>query len=78
MPLYDFICIDGHKFTELVKFSERNGQHCPSCGEAASFIPPAPKIDYLRMGLDPTGNPTAGDKWAHIQEQKNRSQPSGQ
>lgn len=77
MPLYDFVCATGHKFEELVK-SDIKQAPCPLCRTAAVRQLACPHLDYLHMGLDPHGNPTAGDKWARMQEQKNRSQPAGQ
>lgn len=39
MPIYRYICKNGHEFTELRTISERNNQiNCPFCGEPGSRI----------------------------------------
>lgn len=69
MPLYDFVCTTGHKFEELVQ-SHVKMASCPFCRTASVRQLAAPKLDYLKMGLDPHGSPTAGDKWAKMHEQR--------
>lgn len=49
----------------LVEFEEVN-QECPACGDNAVRVVSAPKLDYLHMGIDKDGLPTAGDKWAKM------------
>ena len=67
--IYEYQCPQGHVTEKLVPVASREGvQFCttPGCGQLAHYIVSAPKLDYLHMGTDPVGNPTAGDKWARM------------
>lgn len=75
MLLFDFVCNSGHKYEELVQ-SGIKFISCPTCGKQADRQFPTPRIDYLRMGLDPSGCPTAGEKWAKMQTAKGRGEKS--
>lgn len=69
--LYDFRCTSCNTvFEDMVKPSEYSAP-CPDCGEAGKRLISAPRLDP-RMGLDPVGNPTMGDKWAKVREQRAR------
>lgn len=59
----DFECLEcGHKYDAVVQRHVRV-MHCPVCHDMAVDRPSAPKLAYLRMGVDPTMT-TAADKWA--------------
>lgn len=67
--LYDFRCKTcDHKFDDMVK-SDVFQLPCPECGSEAKRLISTPRLDP-RMGLDPEGNPTMGDKWAKVREQR--------
>lgn len=72
LPLYDFVCKNGHEFEDLVKAVVKK-VNCPDCKTVAIRQLAAPRLDYYNMGLDPCGLPTAGDKWAKMQTQKNHT-----
>jgi len=75
--LYDFRCAGcGFTFESLEK-SHVFEIECVKCGDIAHRQLSTPKIGYLRMGLDPVGNPTAGDKWADMHERGARN-PGGE
>lgn len=77
MPIYEYECPHGHVTEKLANHyaSRDTAVMCSRCGKLAKYKVSAPHIDYLHMGVDPTGNPTAGDKWArmHIEAAKNKS-----
>jgi len=76
LPIYEYKCPEGHITEKLVPLLQREGvQYCihPGCGQLAKYIVSAPHIDYLHMGLDPVGNPTAGDKWARMHKEAAKS-----
>jgi hypothetical protein len=66
--LFDFECDDGHQFEELVQPNVTRIK-CPTCSVGASRLISVPNIAYRLMGVDPDF-PTAGDKWAKMQEQR--------
>jgi hypothetical protein len=66
--LFEFECDDGHQFEEMVKPKVRRIK-CPTCSVGASRLVSTGHINYRRMGVDPDF-PTAGDKWAKMQEQR--------
>ena len=71
--MFDFICDScGHEFEELVKPDVYVNKECPNCssGKPTRQISPG-TINYRRMGVDPDF-PTAGEKWAKMQEQRKR------
>ncbi len=51
MPTYDYICVNGHSFSELVKISERNNQFCFICGGRTKLKPGAPGIKFVGPGF---------------------------
>ena len=72
MPTYKYRCDSCEIYFEdfKTKVSERNNQLCIECdGEVTLCLQPV-HFDY-RMGTDPDGFPTMGDKWAKIQREKN-------
>ncbi len=70
---YDFRCTScEHKFDDLVK-SDVFSIPCPKCSGEAKRLISTPRFDP-RMGLDPEGNPTMGDRWAKIRKQRARQE----
>ena len=70
--LYDFECPSescANKFEEFADWSNPVPVNCPLCGEPSKRLISAPRIDP-RLGLDPTGFPTMGDKWAKVRRQR--------
>jgi len=66
---FDFRCtVCEHKFADLVK-SSVHSIPCPNCSEESKRLISTPRLDP-RMGLDPEGNPSMGDKWAKIRKQR--------
>lgn len=69
--LYDFECTTcGSEFEELVKTTFFTAT-CPKCSGTGRRLIPTGKINYRKMGVDPDF-PTAGEKWAKMQEQRKR------
>ncbi len=68
MPMFEYQC-DCGKITEKFMFKKQLSIKC-SCGNYAQYRISAPYIDYLHMGVDPNGSPTAADKWAVMHEKK--------
>ncbi len=69
MILFDFRCTAcAHAFDDLVK-SDVHSIPCPKCASEAKRLISAPRLDP-RMGLDPDGCPTMGDKWARVRKQR--------
>lgn len=71
--MYEYCCPDcGSITSRLVEEDDRKTpQLCDNCGSLANYVVSAPHFDY-RMGLDPVGNPTMGDKWARMHEEAGR------
>lgn len=60
--LFDFDCNKcGHVFEELVH-SDVSTSPCPACKGNGVRLISAPRIDWLKMGLDPAF-PTAYERW---------------
>jgi putative FmdB family regulatory protein len=72
MPLLlsDYECKGcGHEFEELADRDNPNSVKCPLCGQFnPTRLITGTRIDP-RLGLDPTGFPTMGDKWARTHRQ---------
>jgi putative FmdB family regulatory protein len=69
--MFDFECKNcGHQFEELVQPQYKKCK-CPDCSSVAYRLIATPMINYRRMGVDPDF-PTAGEKWAKMQEQRKR------
>ena len=66
--MFEYQC-DCGKITERFLFKKKLSIPCV-CGGFAHYRVSAPFIDYLHMGIDPTGNPTAADKWAVMHEKR--------
>lgn len=71
MPIYQYGCANGHVSDALRKVDERKDPFpCPQCGEPTTHEVTVVAFDNLRMGVD-SGFPTAYDRWAKMQTQKN-------
>lgn len=70
VPLYDYQCNSCDSVFERLVPLDRcdETQECPQCHKESRHILSPVHFDY-RMGLDPVGNPTMGDKWARMHEQ---------
>jgi len=68
----DYVCEScGHVHERL---SREDYHTCPLCGRVAISRIGAPHIAYMKMGVDPVGCPTAGDKWAKAHNGKAQTQ----
>lgn len=76
MILFDFECKFGHQFEELVKPNVKR-LRCPVCSSTAQRLVATPNIGYRLMGVDPDF-PTAGDKWAKMQERRKATEKNRQ
>lgn len=72
LMMFDFECTEGHRFEELVQPDVKHLK-CPKCSGTANRQVSAGHLDYLHMGVDASGMPTAGDKWAKMQWEKSRT-----
>ena len=72
MPIYDYECTDcGFNFERQQRIADRKTANCPACEHGVGKQQlTAAHIDYLSMGVDPYGNPTAADKWAKMHEER--------
>jgi putative FmdB family regulatory protein len=72
--LFDFRCLScNNVFDDMVKPNVYEAP-CPECGSSnVTRLMSAPRLDP-RMGLDPEGNPTMGDKWAKIRKDRARQE----
>ena len=67
--LFGFRCTDcSAQFDDMVK-PDVHEATCPECGAVGKRLVSAPRLDP-KMGLDPEGNPTMGDRWAKIRKQR--------
>jgi putative FmdB family regulatory protein len=71
--LNDFRCRACGKTFESLEKSHVVEVTCVACGDTADRLVAAPHLDYIHMGLDPVGNPTAADKWAAMHEKGARN-----
>ncbi len=71
--LFDYECLDcSNKFEELIYTDRPDTTTCPECkSDYVTRLISAPRIDP-KLGTDPEGFPTMGDKWA----KKHRIKPS--
>ena len=69
--LFDFTCQEcALDFEELIHTSNPETVKCPECGSTDTERRLcAPRLDP-RLGLDATGFPTMGDKWARTRIQR--------
>ena len=73
--MYEYHCPECNSITEyLEEEANRNEPHlCSNCEGLANYMVSAAHLDYLHMGVDAIGNPTAGDKWARMHEQAGKT-----
>lgn len=71
LRLFDHECrLCGLVFEELVEPEAPKGPPCPKCDAVdAKRLITGTRIDP-RLGIDPSGFPTMGDKWAKIRRQR--------
>ena len=63
--IFEFRCeACNERFESFEQYEDKVISH--ECGGIAHRVMSAPKLDYLHMGVDAVGNPTAGDKWAKM------------
>ena len=69
--LFDHQCRQcGFVFEEFADSEDQYGPDCPECKATdAKRLIGAPRLDP-KLGLDPTGFPPLGDKWARIRRQR--------
>lgn len=61
--MFDFECLGGHRFEELVKSDSKAPVPCPECGYAAIRQISPVRLDYQAMATSGDGMPTAIDKF---------------
>lgn len=64
--MYDHRCSGCGALNEHLTEYESKVETCPHCGADDHRVVSATKLDYLHMGVDPHGLPTAGAKWAKM------------
>jgi len=70
--LFDWLCECCNKTHEALEYSSKKIRTCPNCqAPDAKRQLSTPRFD-IRMGCDPTGNPTMAAKWARQHEQAKR------
>lgn len=71
MPIYDYVCSNGHTVETHRKVSDRhNPLECPTCGENMTMEVGAPHFGVLKMGVS-ADFPTFYEKWGKLQRAKN-------
>jgi putative FmdB family regulatory protein len=50
MPLYEYLCENGHAFEKIQKFSDPLVQVCPTCGAAVRKLMSSPAIQFKGSG----------------------------
>lgn len=75
--LIDIECLKcGHECEDFTVNGDK--PLCPLCGgDVVRVWRTPPKLDYLHMGVDSRGLPTAGEKWARMHEQAAASKDDG-
>jgi len=71
LRLFDFECRTCTLiFEDMVELESEVGPTCPKCDAVnAKRLISGTRLDP-RLGLDPTGFPTMGDKWAQVRRQR--------
>ena len=77
--MYEYHCPECDSITtHLTEEATREDPHiCEKCEALANYIVSAANLDYLHMGVDAIGNPTAGDKWAKMHEEAGKLNKNG-
>lgn len=61
MPIYEYLCKKcGHRFEEIVKFSDKQPKKCPKCGGALEQVITAPAVQFKGSGWYVTDYPKKG------------------
>lgn len=68
MPLYDYVCTDGHTFEDMSSVEDREHTECECGCPASQVILSAPILDP-KMGVS-TDFPTMAAKWDRKQRRK--------
>jgi len=66
LRLFDFECRNCSLVFEAMVQAEKNTTPCEACKGNAVKLIAAPRIDWRKMGLDPSF-PTSYDRWANVQ-----------
>ena len=69
MPLYEHICMNGHKFDRFLKLRELDGQQVCECGSIATRLISAPMFSIDATNFVPYESPTTG-KWISSKVQR--------
>lgn len=57
MPTYDYLCPEGHSYTEQRGMTEPQRRHdCPTCGQTLKRVYVAAPIHFLGSGFYRTDN----------------------
>ena len=51
MPLYEYVCDNGHRFELIRKFSDPPLDKCPTCGAPVRKLQSAPAIQFKGSGF---------------------------
>lgn len=51
MPLYEYLCENGHRFERIVKFSDPPLEACPTCGAGVQKLISSPAIQFKGSGF---------------------------
>jgi putative FmdB family regulatory protein len=51
MPLYEYVCDNGHRFELIRKFSDSPLDKCPTCGAPVHKLQSAPAIQFKGSGF---------------------------
>lgn len=70
MPIYNYLCPEGHSHDELKAIAKRATNKCPDCGKTAKLVIVPVHLDYVNCGWD-LSLPTAAAKWTKMQWRKN-------
>jgi len=64
MPIYDYLCVAGHRFDHLQSFSDDALTECEVCGERVQRVLHAPAVHFKGKGFYSTdyGSAKAGRK----------------
>ena len=75
MKVFDYHCYGCDVTFESFVYHEDDYVSCPNCDGGSFFVeklPSAPKLWYLKMGVDSNSMTTAADKWAKMHPPINR------
>jgi putative FmdB family regulatory protein len=84
MPLYEYLCKKcGHRFEEIVKFSDKQPKKCPECGGVLDQVISAPAVQFKGSGWYVTdyakkGSASASSSSSSDSDGKKESKESGE